>query len=311
MFNFKNEGIEIAKIMQGDKEKILFLNKDTEGNPAINQLLKKGPSGRMRPICQYCKKDFYQKSDLKRHQSKSCKMKAFKEFVDEHMRDDNEVGNELILKEGELIPLPRDDRREILYIAGPQGSGKSYYAGQYIKEYQKKFSKNDVILFSRIEEDDSFKDIDGMMKIKLDNSLLNDPIDAKKELIKSITIFDDIETMDKDVQKYMEDLRNDVIKNGRDQSNSGKDIYCICTNHQISDYKKTRDLLNECTSITIFPKSGSTYGIRRVLKTYFGMSKNQIYKVLNLPSRWVSLYSTYPQYVLHQKGAYIISNSDL
>lgn len=311
MFNFKNEGIEIAKVIKGDKKKILYLNKGAEAIPAINQLLKKGPTGRTRPICQYCKKDFYQRSDLKRHQAKACKMKQFKEYVDEHMKDENDVGNELILEEGELIPLPRDDRREILYIAGPQGSGKSYYAGQYIKEYQKKFPENDVILFSRIEEDDSFKDIEGMMKIKLDNSLLNDPIDAKKELIKSITIFDDIETMDKDVQKHMEDLRNDVIKNGRDQSAKGKDIYCICTNHQISDYKKTRDLLNECTSITIFPKSGSTYGIRRVLKTYFGMSKDQIYKVLNLPSRWVSLYSTYPQYVLHQKGAYIISNSEL
>lgn len=311
MFNFKNEGIEIAKVVQGNKEKILYLNKDNAGIPSVNQLLIKGATGLTKPICQYCNKDFYQKSDLKRHQAKACKMKQFKEFVNKHMKDENEIGNELILEEGTLIPLPRTDRREILYIAGPQGSGKSYYASQYMKEYKKKFPDNDIILFSRIEEDDSFKDIDEIMQIKLDNNLLNDPINAKKELINSITVFDDIETMDKDVQKYMEDLRNDVIKNGRDQSAKGKDIYCICTNHQLSDYKKTRDLLNECTSITIFPKSGSTYGIQRVLKTYFGMSKDQIYKVLNLPTRWVSLYSTFPQYVLYEKGAYIISNSEL
>lgn len=312
MLNFKNEGIPIAKIKQDNKEKILYLDKDKEVIPAISQLLKKGPTGRTRPICKYCNKDFYQTSDLKRHQAKSCKMKEFKEFVNEHMKDDNDVGNELILEEGLLTPVPRNDRREILYIAGPQGSGKSYYASQYITEFNKKFPKHDTILFSRIEEDDSFKDFDKMIKINLDENLLTDPIDAKKELLRSLTIFDDIELgTNPKVQKAVEMLRNDVIKNGRDQAKKGNDIYCICTNHQITDYKKTRDLLNECTSITMFPKSGCDYGIRRVLKTYFGMSKDQMYKVLNLPSRWITLYCTYPQYVLHQRGAYLLCNSDL
>jgi hypothetical protein len=310
MLNFDKNGLPIAyiKCPNNKNEQILYLNIENTGNPPFSKTQKKKQKGLIRPLCKYCKKDFYSNWDLKVHQNKSCKVKQFEDYMNSKKDIKNIMGTELIIDNNCILqPLPRKDRREILYIAGAQGSGKSYYASNYIKEYLKMFPNNDAILFSRVKKDKNFKDIKKIIRVKLDDNILNDPIDPKKELIRSITIFDDIETMDKNMQKYLENLRNDIIKNGRDQEGIGNDIYCICTNHQVTDYSKTRDLLNEATSLTIFPKSGSTYGIKRALKSYFGLDNNQIHKILNLPSRWVSIYSSYPQYVLYEKGAYLLS----
>lgn len=339
MLNYK-KGVPIAYIkLKNKKNKIIYLDKNYVNNKSNNNIdeenEKEIKKGLIKPICKYCNKEYYSNWDLKVHQKKSCKKKEIYKLnkkisnlkkniengkndessesieSDENREKNKDNENKIKINEGEIIPLPRDDIREILYIAGAQGSGKSYYTKQYLEEFKKKFKNHDMFLFSRIEKDSNFKNLiknKKLVPIKLNESLLNDPIDAKKELLKSVVVFDDIETMNKNMTKYLELLRNDIIKNGRDQNKNDNDIYCVCTNHQITDYKKTRDLLNECTSLTIFPKSGSSYGMDRALKLYFGLSNDQISKIKKLPSRWVTIYSTYPQYVLYQKGCYLLSD---
>ena len=48
--------------------------------------------------------------------------------------------------------LPYTDKgkgntRQVLYVSGASGSGKSYYASNYIKEYVKMFPKNTVYIY--------------------------------------------------------------------------------------------------------------------------------------------------------------------
>ena len=69
-------------------------------------------------------------------------------------------------------------------------------------------------------------------------------------------------------------------------------------------------MINEAQTVTFYPRSGSTYQIQNFLKNYGGMTKDQIQKVLNLPSRWVTLHKNYPCYVFHEKGAYLLGSSD-
>jgi hypothetical protein len=64
--------------------------------------------------------------------------------------------------------------------------------------------------------------------------------------------------------------------------------------------------MNEMTSVTIFPKSGSAQQIRYALTTYYGLSKQQVQNILNIRSRWVTVYKSYPMTVLHEKGAFIL-----
>jgi hypothetical protein len=325
--NFDGRGRKIAKIRGGAKQKTLFLDEnfivaaaDLETDEIQRPIRLKDESS----ICPYCEYEFKRKSDMNRHVRQSCplakmvndvmneielptKKKGVKEKPKKVKGISLENGILRISDKSVLVPLPNKEKREIPYIAGPQGSGKSYYTSQYLKEFQKAFPKKKIYMFSGIDEDINFKDIKGINKMDMnDDSYLEDPIDPKTELSNSLVIFDDIDRSNNpEMTDYLHELRSDILKNGRDQSEKQKDIYCLSTNHLVTDHAKTRDLLNECTSITVFPHSGSRYGIERVLKYYLGFGKKEIDKIMKLgsESRWVTIYKCHPQYILWAKGA--------
>lgn len=76
----------------------------------------------------------------------------------------------------------------------------------------------------------------------------------------------------------------------------------------ISNYRSTRQILNEATSITFFPKSSGTYHIKNYLKTYAGLDKSQIQKILKISSRWITIYRTYPSYIVWEHGISILAD---
>jgi hypothetical protein len=210
---------------------------------------------------------------------------------------------------GTLTPLPDTHKRQVIYVAGPSDSGKSYYCTMYLKEFSKLMPDKDINLFSRVEADENLDTIKRLDRMVLDEDFLEQcPIDAKKKLNNSICIFDDIDTLtDKKVKQEVTSLRNDVIKAGRDQEGEGNDIYCLITNHQVTDFQNTRDCLNEATNLVMFPKSGSMYGITRCLQHYCGMNKKQIEKATHLNSRWINVYRRAPNYVMGEHDCYIVN----
>jgi hypothetical protein len=220
-----------------------------------------------------------------------------------YLTDDDKysIGTAFFTKHGIMHPIPNPDTREVPYIAGPAGSGKS----TYVCDYAQKFKKNDwdIYLFSRLDEDKSLDKLKPT-RIKIDNALIDDPIDVTKEMKNgALVIFDDVDTInDKKQRDAVYKLINDILEIGRHV-----DVYCAVTNHLINpnDKKFGRTILNECSSITFFPKSGSVYQIKYVLKNYFGFSNDQIRMILELPSRWITLHKSSPQCVLFEKGCYI------
>ena len=56
--------------------------------------------------------------------------------------------------------------RQILYVSGASGSGKSYYASSYIKEYVKMFPKNDVFVVSSVDKDKQLDSIKNVKELK-------------------------------------------------------------------------------------------------------------------------------------------------
>jgi len=214
--------------------------------------------------------------------------------------EEEEFFNEVNIDYGLMQQYPNTDLdRECIYIAGPSGSGKSTYAANYLKQYKKAYPDNPIILFSRKPEDPVLDKLKPM-RIMIDEDLLDDPI-TLDELRDSAVVFDDIDTIaDKQLLAYIQHLRDDILEVARSYHTT-----CICTSHQITNYKATRVLLNEATSIVFFPKSGSSHGIKYCLKQYCGISdKKDLKKILNLPSRWVCLNKTYPMHVLYSFGAY-------
>jgi DNA replication protein DnaC len=49
--------------------------------------------------------------------------------------------------------IPDNEERNILYVTGGSGSGKSYYSAEYIHQYIKKHPKHDFFLFSSVGEE--------------------------------------------------------------------------------------------------------------------------------------------------------------
>lgn len=196
--------------------------------------------------------------------------------------------------------------RKVYFIAGPAGSGKSTLAAQLIKDYMKMFPETQFFFVSRTmgKDDPALKDLK-INQIRLDQSLLEKPIDIEKEVGKrSIFFFDDCNTITDDkLKKYVEKLMMDIMEVGRRLN-----INIIITQHLLNgnDKKLNRSILNEANYISFFPRSGSSYAITYCLKTYFGLTKKEIDKILNLPSRSVTIIKDYPRIVLYEGGVYIL-----
>jgi hypothetical protein len=224
--------------------------------------------------------------------------------IDENQEDGYEDIE--LVPNSKLRPLMNMIDRGVYYIAGCAGSGKSTYAISLIKDYLKMYPETEFYIFSRTnaQEDPAFAGVK-INQIKIDESLLNNPIDIEKELgPRSILFFDDCNTIQNDkLKKYVESLMSDIMEVGRKLK-----INIVITNHLVipNEKKFSRTVLNELQSMTIFPRSGASQQISYALKTYFGLSKKQINRILNLPSRYVTILKHYPMTVLYQGGVYIL-----
>lgn len=224
-------------------------------------------------------------------------------FIDTNEKSKSKINN-ITLTDGKLIPLPNIDTRDVVHIGGPSGSGKSTYAANYMKNYKKIFPENEIYVFSRLDSDEVIDKLDPA-RIPIDESLIDDPIDIQTEMSNgALVLFDDIDTIKDDkIRHAVNQLKNDILETGRHMN-----IYCVNTSHLINpnDKKDARTIMNELTSLTFFPKAGNSHAIKYALKTYFGIDEKIIKLILQLPSRWVTVYRTYPQTVLYEKGAFIL-----
>jgi energy-coupling factor transporter ATP-binding protein EcfA2 len=221
-------------------------------------------------------------------------------------RDEAPEMDDIVLPKGQtLVPLPivQKNQREVLYITGPSGSGKSTYVGNYLNEFFKAKShrEHEYHVISSVKQD-KVLDAFAPNRIPIDNELINDPL-ACEDFQDSLVVFDDTGTISNKKHLYaVNSIRDDLLEQGRHTNTT----VCI-TSHLMSDYKNTRKVLNESTSVTFFPRGGSSYQIKQFLKTYAGMDAKMISKVMKLPSRWVTLYKRYPNYVLYEKGVFLTS----
>ena len=198
--------------------------------------------------------------------------------------------------------MPQDDH-EIIFVSGPPKCGKSYWVNQYVKKYKDIFDNRKVFLFTRLQHDVTLeKDIDNYIKIFITDSFITDPFKLE-DFTNSLCIFDDIESSEfpKATQKAF-NLLDDICRNGRHHN-----ISCILCHQETRMGKKTKPLLTMITSLVIFPKTGNIYQMSHVLKEQIGMSKSQINKVMSLSSRWVVINRACPQYIMYDKGVYLLN----
>jgi len=220
--------------------------------------------------------------------------------------DDTDVENgfsKIDLKDGKFEQIPNTTQeRDILYITGPSGSGKSYYTSRYIRNYKKAFKDRPVYLFSPVGEDKKLDELK-VKRVKIDDQLISDPI-MPSDLKESLVIFDDIDCItQKPLKEALFGLLNQILEVGRHTKTS-----CIITNHLPTNGKETRRMLNECHSITYFPSSGSKRQLNNLLEGYIGMDTKDIKKAKKLNSRWITVFKNYPQFIMGEKNIYSLAD---
>lgn len=219
--------------------------------------------------------------------------------------EDDDIGKVFKIHEGKICPIPKVDERSVDYIAGPSGSGKSTYASELANMFLKINPDKDFYVFSRtdVENDPAFEGLDPI-QIPIDDSIIDDPIDITELSGGCLILFDDCNTISNDKhKKAVDSLMADIMEVGRKLG-----IWIIITNHLVipNEKKIARTIMNEMQSITVFPKSGSVQQIKYCLKTYYGLNNNQIDHIINLPSRWVTIFKNYPMCVMYDKGVFIL-----
>jgi Cdc6-like AAA superfamily ATPase len=210
------------------------------------------------------------------------------------------VGNEKF----QQIPNTKTER-QILYITGASGSGKSYYCKEYCDEFRRLFPKRPIYLFSSISDDSSIDKIKGLKRIALTKELLEDDLKAE-DFKDSMVIFDDVDCItDKPMKLKVASILNSVLETGRHFN-----VYCIYTSHLACAGNETKRILNEAHSITFFPKNSGGRMLKYLLESYLGLDKDQIKRIKKLDGRWCTVIKSFPMVVLSEQEVYTLNTDD-
>lgn len=214
--------------------------------------------------------------------------------------------NELSLRDNpDLIfqPIPNPEtERQILYITGSSGSGKSYFTRKYCNEFAKLYPKRAIYLFSSVTSDDSIDAIKGLNRIKLTPEFLEENWEIE-DFRDSLVIFDDTDCItDKKTRNKVNGVLNMILETGRHTN-----TYCIYTSHLACAGNDTKRILNEAHSITFFPATAGGRTLKYLLESYMGLDKEQIQKVKHLPSRWITVCKSYPKCILSEKDVLLLN----
>jgi chromosomal replication initiation ATPase DnaA len=214
------------------------------------------------------------------------------------LTDENEVMQHLpyFNKSGNL--------RQVLYISGASGSGKSYYTSDYMKEYAKMYPKNPIYIISSLEEDTKLDK--NTKRIKLNETFYDTQITIN-DFKDCLVVYDDTEMIaNKLIQEKITNIMNLILTTGRHTN-----TYLIVTSHDTNAGHKTKLILLESHCITLFLNTMGHRSLKYLLETSFGFNKKQIDIIHNLNSRWVTIFRTAPITVMHENGAFTFNKKQI
>jgi hypothetical protein len=199
----------------------------------------------------------------------------------------------------ELLPNPDPKRREVWYVAGQSGSGKSFIAKGLAFFYHKLFPDRGVYLVSKLEKDETLDSLKFIKRINVQSFI--DDYPSLDEFKDCMVIFDDYDTFTGNAEKVITKIIDDLAITGRHTNTS-----MLCLSHYLTNYKKTRLLLNEATHIVVYPMSTSYHALRYLLKNYVGVDEDDLKRQRKLGSRWLMYSKGFPQFMVSQKSAELL-----
>lgn len=211
------------------------------------------------------------------------------------------------------VPFHAKDQIERLFISGASGSGKSTYLAKWLRQFLKQKGNRDVpiYIFSSVEHDPVLDDdaLIGSNIVRVldeidENELITEPLGLADFEENSVIVFDDtMKIQNPKVRVMVFCLMESLLEIARH-----KNIQLVVTTHILNNYRATKTIQTEATSVCVFPKfSGGLYHIRQYLEKKVGMTKVDLKKFLSLSnnSRWVCLHRTCPMFVMSAKEVYL------
>lgn len=238
-------------------------------------------------------------------------------FIDpDKPRSKIKISDKMIaLKNGKYQYVMDPSTRRIIYVCGPSGSGKSWFAATTAANFHDTMPSTPIYIFSKLHSDIAFSDLEnrGIIKrIIINDKLYEHPIDIRKDVNATngaLFIFDDIDTFtDKKIKESLNNLKSDILELGRHQK-----IFMIYCSHLINPKKEsssTQTILNEMSALVFFPGSGSYRQVKYALEEYWGLTTKQVDVLWNPPgddTRWVLIHKPRPQYVLTESRCFMLN----
>lgn len=198
------------------------------------------------------------------------------------------------------IPDPDPKCRQVWYVAGQSGSGKSYFARGIAENYKKLYPDREIYLISKLNEDETLDKMKIGKPHRLSlQSLVDDPVDLD-EFKDCLIIFDDWDTLDKPYFQVVHKLIEDLAIMGRHTCTS-----MLILSHYLTNYSKTRLILGEAQCLVLYPLATSQKALKYVCEHYGGMDKEDI-AGLKKRGRWVLIHKNYPSYVISAHEANLL-----
>jgi hypothetical protein len=205
------------------------------------------------------------------------------------------------IEEGVFQYVSDEDRdRDTIYICGSAGSGKSYWTGEYCKEYHKRNKHNPIYLISEGSADPALDGLKNLQRVKVDDSLIEDPIDWQ-EFDNCLVIFDDIDAYTGKLKKAIYALLDKLLKNARKNK-----VSVIMTSHSCTGLE-LKAVLNESNVIVFFMKNYNR-SLKYLLEGYVGLNKEGIKKLKANKSRWTAFVKTYPNVIIQERNLFTIGH---
>jgi hypothetical protein len=215
---------------------------------------------------------------------------------------ENKNGSQYIKSNQTLSLAPLEGKRTKVFIAGPTGCGKTYFAMSFLKNYQRVYPDNDIIIITADVDDETIHSfqIDNVKMLDLSDPDLayDDDLFEEENYRNCCVFFDDLDYLKTNtLTKKFAKLKTNLLGVGRHYNTS-----VVMTSHLVMNYQKTRFILSESDYIVIYPNSGSTRFINNFFRIYFsGLREADKSRIRQSGSRWVACRMVFPQAYITDK----------
>lgn len=180
------------------------------------------------------------------------------------------------------------------FVGGASGCGKSHFVSHEILEnYTNLYPEQEIYIFSVLDDDPVYEEnekiADKINRISLDE--LDDL--TVDDLAKSICIFDDAVSTDKQKNKTIKLLKDNVFQHGRHHKTDIISIY-----DKLCDGNATKKEHTQSKYISFFPSVTSQDELEYLFKK-MGINKSVLNNLMeNNTSRWIMVNKHHPRYVV-------------